>query len=484
MKILKDLLFGVSLEAVQGELGKEVASIAFDSRKIKTNTLFVAQKGEVVDGHDYIDQAIAAGAHIVVCEDLPSSMQTDLTYVKVADSRLALAQIAANFYDHPSAQLSLVGITGTNGKTTVATLLFETFTQLGYKTGLISTIRTIIGDQILPSTHTTPDPIQLQASLQAMVKEGVTHCFMEVSSHGIAQKRIEGLHFRGGVFTNLSHDHLDYHLTFANYRDVKKAFFDALPKEAFGLVNADDKNALYMLQNCKAHHRKYALKSQADYRAKILENQFEGMLLSVDQTELWTQLIGAYNASNILATYGVACELGISKEELFRVLSLQKNVEGRFEVLRVNQRVVIVDFAHTPDALKNVLDTINSIRTKNETLYTLVGCGGDRDPQKRPDMGRIAARESDKVIFTSDNPRSESPEEILAHMMAGVAAEDFKKVLKISAREDAIQAVSRMASEGDVVLIAGKGHEKYQEINGERIPFDDSQLAQQFFNEI
>lgn len=484
MKALKDILFRVSIDAVQGELDRPVVAIAFDSRKVVPQGMFVAQAGENFDGHRFIDQAIQAGATTVVCEVLPELMQADITYVRVGDSRLALGQMAANFYDAPSTKLQLVGVTGTNGKTTVTTLLYDIFTRLGYTTGLISTIRTMIGTVAQDSSHTTPDPLQLQESLKAMVDAGVTHCFMEVSSHGIAQKRIEGLTFAGGVFTNLSHDHLDFHKTFAQYRDVKKEFFDQLSEEAFVLVNADDKNAAYMLQNCSAKHIKYALKTQADYRVKILENQFEGMLLSFQQTEVWTQLVGTYNASNLLAVCAVAQELGVPAEVLFPQMSLLKNVEGRFEVLRLQNRVVIVDFAHTPDALKNVLQTINAIRTQNETLYTLIGCGGDRDAEKRPEMGKVAAQESNRVIFTSDNPRNESPENILKEMMAGVAPEDYKKTLSITSREEAIQAVSRMAAEGDVVLIAGKGHEKYQEINGERLPFDDSALAQKYFTEI
>lgn len=484
MKTLKDILFRVSIDAVQGELNRSVVAITFDSRKVVSQGVFVAQAGENFDGHRFIDQAIKSGATTIICEVLPEVTQTTVTYVRVKDSRLALGQIAANFYDAPSKKLRLVGVTGTNGKTTVTTLLYEIFTRLGYTTGLISTIRTMIGTVAQDSSHTTPDPLQLQESLQAMVNAGVTHCFMEVSSHGIAQKRIEGLTFAGGVFTNLSHDHLDFHKTFAQYRDVKKEFLDHLTEQAFALVNADDKNAAYMLQNCSAKHKKYALKTQADYRVKILENQFEGMLLSFQQTEVWTQLVGTYNASNLLAVYAVAQELGVPSDVLFPQMSLLRNVEGRFEVMRLKDRVVIIDFAHTPDALKNVLQTINAIRTQNETLYTLIGCGGDRDAEKRPDMGRIAAQESNRVIFTSDNPRNESPELILKEMMAGVAAEDYKKTLTITSREEAIQAVSRMAAEGDVVLIAGKGHEKYQEINGERLPFDDSALAQKYFTEI
>ena len=484
MKALKDILFRVSIDAVQGELDRPVVAIAFDSRKVVPQGMFVAQAGENFDGHRFIDQAIKTGATTVVCEVLPERMQADVTYVRVGDSRLALGQMAANFYDAPSTKLRLVGVTGTNGKTTVTTLLYDIFTRLGYTTGLISTIRTMIGTVAQDSSHTTPDPLQLQESLKTMVDAGVTHCFMEVSSHGIAQKRIEGLTFAGGVFTNLSHDHLDFHKTFAQYRDVKKEFFDQLSEEAFALVNADDKNAAYMLQNCSAKNTKYALKTQADYRVKILENQFEGMLLSFQQTEVWTQLVGTYNASNLLAVGAVAQELGVPAEVLFPQMSLLKNVEGRFEVLRLQNRVVIVDFAHTPDALKNVLQTINAIRTQNETLYTLIGCGGDRDAEKRPEMGKIAAQESNRVIFTSDNPRNESPENIIKEMMAGVAPEDYKKTLSITSREEAIQAVSRMAAEGDVVLIAGKGHEKYQEIKGERLPFDDSALAQKYFTEI
>ena len=484
MKTLKDILFRVSIDAVQGELNRSVVAIAFDSRKVVSQGVFVAQAGENFDGHRFIDQAIKSGATTIICEVLPEVTQETVTYVRVKDSRLALGQIAANFYDAPSKKLQLVGVTGTNGKTTVTTLLYEIFTRLGYTTGLISTIRTMIGTVAQDSSHTTPDPLQLQESLQAMVDAGVTHCFMEVSSHGIAQKRIEGLTFAGGVFTNLSHDHLDFHKTFAQYRDVKKEFLDHLTEQAFALVNADDKNAAYMLQNCSAKHKKYALKTQADYRVKILENQFEGMLLSFQQTEVWTQLVGTYNASNLLGVYAVAQELGVPSDVLFPQMSLLKNVEGRFEVMRLQDRVVIIDFAHTPDALKNVLQTINTIRTQNETLYTLIGCGGDRDAEKRPDMGRIAAQESNRVIFTSDNPRNESPELILKEMMAGVAPEDYKKTLTITSREEAIQAVSRMAVEGDVVLIAGKGHEKYQEINGERLPFDDSALAQKYFTEI
>ena len=474
MKQLKDILFGVQIEAIQGSTAQTINTIQFDSRQVGEGDLFVAVKGEQADGHDFIEKAIAKGAAAIVCQEKPEGSDDAVVWISTQNSREALAILASNYYERPSAQLKLVGVTGTNGKTTVTSLLHRLFEKAGFAAGLLSTIAVKYLDKEIDATHTTPDPLQINAHLRAMVDAGVEFCFMEVSSHGIDQDRIQGLTFVGGVFTNLSHDHLDYHNTFAEYRNVKKRFFDALPKSAFALTNSDDKNGDFMLQNTAARKLTYGLKGYSDFKAKILEAQFSGMLLIIDQQEVWTSLLGAFNAYNLLAVYAVAKELGLSSIESLSIISELGNVKGRFQTYATsNGATVIVDYAHTPDALANVLSTIAEIRTKNETLTTVVGCGGNRDQAKRPLMAEVAAKHSDKVIFTADNPRDEDPENIIDEMEKGVRPEDYKKTLRISNRKSAIKAACMELQAGDVLLIAGKGHESYQEIKGERLPFDD-----------
>ena len=474
MKQLKDILFGVQIEAIQGSTAQTINAIQFDSRQVSGGDLFVAVKGEQVDGHNFIEKAIANGAAAIVCQEKPEGGDDSVVWVSTQNSREALAILASNYFERPSAQLKLVGVTGTNGKTTVTSLLHRLFEKAGFAAGLLSTIAVKYLDKEIDATHTTPDPLQINAHLRSMVDAGVEFCFMEVSSHGIDQDRIQGLTFVGGVFTNLSHDHLDYHNTFAEYRNVKKRFFDALPKSAFALTNSDDKNGDFMLQNTAARKLTYGLKGYSDFKAKILEAQFSGMLLIIDQQEVWTSLLGAFNAYNLLAVYAVAKELGLSSIESLSIISELGNVKGRFQTYATsNGATVIVDYAHTPDALANVLSTIAEIRTKNETLTTVVGCGGNRDQAKRPLMAEVAAKHSDKVIFTADNPRDEDPENIIDEMEKGVRPEDYKKTLRISNRKSAIKAACMQLQAGDVLLIAGKGHESYQEIKGERLPFDD-----------
>src|SRR5690554_3547914 len=417
---------------------------------------------------------------VVVCENFPTQINQEITYLKVADSHLALAIMADNFYGHPSQKLKLIGITGTNGKTTTATLSHQLFTQLGYKVGLISTVKILIGKKEFEATHTTPDAITINQYLNQMVEDGCEFCFMEVSSHGIEQKRTEGLSFKAGVFTNLSHDHLDYHKTFAAYRDVKKKFFDQLPKNAFALTNADDKNGMFMLQNTPAKKRTYALSNIADYQVKILERQLGGMLLTINQKEIWVKLIGMFNASNILAIYATAIELGMDETEVLLQLSILESVSGRFEyIVSPNELTVIVDYAHTPDALENVLKTIEDIRTRNEQVITEDDYGGERDKTKRPLIRKIAAEMSDQVIFTSDNPRFEDPHQILNDIEAGVEAQHTRKTITIEDRRQAIKAAIKMANRNDIILIAGKGHETYQDINGLKHDFDDMQIAKE-----
>lgn len=481
MSKLTDILYGVSIEAVKGSTQVSVNELHFDSRKVALNDLFVAIKGVSVDGHNFIEKAVNQGALVVVCEVFPENQINGVTYVKVLDTQKALAIMASNWYGNPSENLQLVGVTGTNGKTTVTSLLFQLFKNAGYKVGLISTVKVCIDNEEIPATHTTPDALQLQKHLAQMVNVGVTYCFMEVSSHGIHQKRTEGLQFAGGVFTNLSHDHLDYHKTFKEYRDVKKTFFDNLPKTAFALTNADDKNGKVMLQNTKAKQVAYALKNYADYKVNILETSFEGMLLKVNNQEFWTKLIGDFNASNLAAVYAVAELLGLEQLETLQLISNLESVTGRFQYTISSQKITaIVDFAHTPDALKNVLETINNIRSKNETLITVVGCGGDRDKSKRPKMGAIAAQLSDKVVFTSDNPRFEEPSAILKDIEAGVEGQYFKKTLTIENREQAIKTAVSMAQPNDIILVAGKGHENYQDIKGVKTAFNDMEVVQQY----
>ena len=485
MMTLKDILYKVTLNAVAGNTNVPVNNIVFDSRKISKGDVFVAIVGTQVDGHDYIDKAISLGCIAVVSEKLPKNLKHDVTYVEVENTSTALAIMASNFYEVPSENLKLVGVTGTNGKTTIATLLYQLFKKAGYKVGLLSTVRIMVDNTEYKATHTTPDSLTINSYLKKMNDAGVEYCFMEVSSHGIHQKRTEGLRFEGGIFTNLSHDHLDYHNSFAEYRDVKKAFFDGLPKQAFSLVNIDDKNGLVMMQNTQARKFTYALKSFADYKAQILENQFGGLLLKINENEVWTRLVGNFNAYNVLAIYATAELLGLEKVEVLRLISDLESVSGRFQYLISEEKITaIVDYAHTPDALKNVLETINSIRTKNEELITVVGCGGDRDKTKRPKMGHIASALSTKVIFTSDNPRSENPDTIINEIEAGVEPQNFKKTISITDRKQAIKAACQMAKTNDIILIAGKGHETYQEIKGERFDFDDFMIVQEFLKQL
>lgn len=485
MKLLRDILFKCSIVEVKGSTNIAVTTVVFDSRKVEKHSLFVAVKGVSSDGHDFIDTAIKQGAIAIVCEELPKEINESVSYVKVKDSSAALAFIACNYYDNPSEKLKLVGITGTNGKTTTTTLLFNLFKTLDHKVGLLSTVENRINNEIIPATHTTPDALQLNALLDQMVEKGCTHCFIEVSSHAVIQHRITGLKFAGAVFTNLTHDHLDYHKTFESYRDAKKGFFDMLEDDAFALVNNDDRNGMFMLQNCKGAHKTYSLRSVSDFKVKILENHFNGMLLNIDNIDVWVKLIGSFNAYNILAAYAVAVLLKEDKQNALTTLSSLNSVEGRFEYIRsANGITGIVDYAHTPDALKNVLQTIADIRTGNEQVITLVGCGGDRDPYKRPIMAEIAAKLSNKVILTSDNPRSEDPEEILNQMQSGLDPVAKSKALKITDRREAIKTAIAFAKSGDIILVAGKGHEKYQEIKGVKHPFDDMEILKNIFSEI
>ena len=428
--------------------------------------------------------AIDNGATSIVCEVMPSNIRDGITYAVVDSSSKSLAFMASNYYDDPSENLKLIGVTGTNGKTTIATLLYQLFKKAGFKVGLLSTVKVMVDEEEYTATHTTPDSLQINKYLSAMNDEGVEFCFMEVSSHGIHQNRTKGLHFKGGIFTNLTHDHLDYHHTFAEYRDVKKTFFDDLPKSAFALVNIDDKNGLVMLQNTVAKKHTYALKNYADYRAQILENQLNGLLLKINDNDVWSKLIGNFNAYNLLAIYGTADLMGLERIEVLRLVSELDSVSGRFQYLILNGITAIVDYAHTPDALKNVLETINSIRTKNENLITVVGCGGDRDKTKRPKMAHIASALSSKVIFTSDNPRTEVPELIIEDMEKGVEPQNFKKTISIVDRKQAIKTACQFAGPKDIILIAGKGHETYQEINGERSDFDDYKIVEELLKQL
>lgn len=483
-KALKDILYGVSLVAAQGDMDSLVREIVFDSRKAKSGAVFVAIQGTAVDGHDFIPAVLAQGCKIIVTQR-PVEVPAGVTCVEVKDTALALGIMATQFYDEPSRQLTLVGITGTNGKTTTTTLLHKLFTELGYKVGLLSTVVNKIAKNDVPSTHTTPDPVALNALLAKMVEAGCEYCFMEVSSHAVAQHRIAGLHFAGGVFTNITHDHLDYHGTFKAYIDAKKAFFDNLPAGAFALTNIDDRNGMVMLQNTKAKKFSYALKTPADFKAKVMENQFSGLVLNLNGTELWSRLIGDFNAYNLMAVYAVAELLEQDKLEVMRLLSTLESVEGRFQYIRSTGGITgIVDYAHTPDALENVLKTIANIRTRNETVFTVVGCGGDRDKTKRPLMAAIACQLSDQVIITSDNPRSEDPAVIIEEMMAGVEGQYFRKTLSIQDRSQAIKTAVAMAQKGDIILVAGKGHEKYQEIQGVKHDFDDLRVLTELFEKL
>lgn len=485
MNILKDILYKVAIEAVKGSTDITVNKMDFDSRKIESNDVFIAIRGSISDGHDFIEKAIQQGAVAIICDTFPEIIAKGITYVQVKDTNSALAFMAANYFGDPSQNLKLVGITGTNGKTTIASLLYQLFKKAGFKVGLLSTVKILVDEIEYKATHTTPDSITINHYLNEMVENGVEYCFMEVSSHGIHQKRTEALHFVGGIFTNLSHDHLDYHPTFAEYRDVKKSFFDNLPKTAFALSNIDDKNGQVMLQNTVAKKLTYALKSYADYKAQILENQLSGLLLKINGNEVWVKLIGTFNAYNLLAIYGTAIELGMESLEVLRLLSDLESVSGRFQfIVSASNITAIVDYAHTPDALENVLKTINDIRTKNEQLITVVGCGGNRDKTKRPIMAGIASDLSDKAIFTSDNPRNEDPEVIINEMEIGVAPQNYKKTLTITDRKQAIKTACQLSQPNDIILIAGKGHETYQEINGIRHDFDDMKIVKEILDQL
>ena len=485
MKILKDIIYKVAIEAIKGSIDIAIGKVDFDSRKIEKNDLFVAIRGTISDGHDYISKAVELGASAIICDTLPDTVSDSVTYIQVKDTNAALAVVAANYFENPSQKLQLVGVTGTNGKTTIASLLYQLYKKAGHKVGLLSTVKIMVDDVEYKATHTTPDSITINSYLAEMVNAGVTHCFMEVSSHGIHQKRTEALHFVGGVFTNLSHDHLDYHATFAEYRDVKKSFFDHLPKTAFALSNIDDKNGPVLLQNTVAKKCSYALKSYADYKAQILESQLSGLLLKINGNEVWVKLIGTFNAYNLLAIYGTAIELGMESLEALRLLSELESVSGRFQyIVSAANITAIVDYAHTPDALENVLKTVNDIRTKNEQLITVVGCGGNRDKTKRPVMGGIASDLSDKAIFTSDNPRNEDAEVIISEMETGVAPQNYKRILSITDRKQAIKTACQLAQPNDIILIAGKGHETYQEINGVRHDFDDMKIVKELLEQL
>ena len=473
---LKDIIVNCNLLELIGNKDLDIDKVSFDSREATPGTIFFAVRGTQTDGHDYIESALDKGASAVVCEKMPKELREGVTYIRVDDSSYVLGMAAANFYGNPSKSLKLTGVTGTNGKTTIATLLYRLFSDAGYSCGLLSTIENIVDHEVVPSTHTTPDPVELNALLRRMVDHGCEYAFMEVSSHAVDQHRIAGLHFAGGIFTNLTHDHLDYHKTMANYRNAKKKFFDDLPNSAFALTNLDDKNGAVMLQNTKAHKLSYALKHDADYKGIVLESHFDGMLMKVNGTELYTQLVGGFNASNILAIYGAALALGFDKDELLVEISKLHGANGRFDMVHSESGIVgIVDYAHTPDALENVLKTINEVRKPGQTLITVAGCGGNRDATKRPEMAAVAVKLSDRVILTSDNPRNEDPEEIIRQMKAGIEPGDMPRVLSITDRREAIRTAVALAKKGDIILLAGKGHEDYQIIKGEKRHFDDKE---------
>ena len=483
MHILQDILYKVHLLEVVGTTDIAVSSIAIDSRKVIKGTAFVAIKGVAQDGHAYISKAIELGAKVIVCENMPALQVEGVTYIKVASTPEAVAFMAHQFYDAPSTKIKLVGVTGTNGKTTIATLLFKLFSSLGYTCGLVSTVQNQIGDQIIPSTHTTPDAVSLNELLSTMVNAGCSHVFMECSSHAVHQHRITGLVFTGALFSNITHDHLDYHKTFENYIAAKKGFFDALPASAFAITNSDDKRGEVMLQNTKAKKLSYGLKSSADYKGKILENALTGLVMLVNEIEVHFRLIGEFNAYNLLAVYGAAVNLGIESNVALTNLSMLAGAEGRFDYIISNKQVIgIIDYAHTPDALENVLATIKKLRKGYEQVITVVGCGGDRDKTKRPIMAQTACDLSDKVILTSDNPRTEDPAQIIADMEAGLNTAAKRKYISILDRKEAIKAAVEFAKPEDIVLVAGKGHEKYQDIHGVKHPFDDKAILLAFFN--
>ena len=474
---LSALLSSCKILELVGNTEQDITGICFDSRKVSTSSMFIATVGTLVDGHQFIASAIEKGASVIVCEKLPEQLDATITYVVVENSSRAMGLIAAAYYQHPSKKLKLVGVTGTNGKTTVATLLSNLFQALGYKVGLLSTVENKINNTVIPSSHTTPDSITINELLLAMIEANCDYCFMEVSSHATVQERIAGLSFTGGIFTNISHDHLDFHHTFDEYIKAKKYFFDQLPASAFALTNSDDKRGAVMLQNTKAHPKTYALQSMATFKAKIIENQFSGLFLNIDAEEVWFKMVGSFNAYNLLAVYATAMLLDQDKTRVLTILSTLSGAEGRFDyTIAPNGVIGIVDYAHTPDAIKNVLQTIANIRKGNETVIAIVGCGGDRDKTKRPIMAEVACKLSDKVILTSDNPRTEDPAAILKEMEAGVPISLKKKTITIQDRKEAIRTACHLAKSGDIILLAGKGHEKYQEINGVKFPFDDKQI--------
>ena len=475
--ILRQILDKVKILEIVGKLETEISEIIFDSRKVIENSLYIAIKGTLADGHQYISSAIEKGAKGIVCEVLPEQKEEGITYIKVENSSDVLGLLASNFYGNPSKDLILIGVTGTNGKTSISTLLFDVFQKMGYLSALISTVEYRIGSEVFPSTHTTPDIITLNRILSKAVEQGCQYAFMEVSSHGIHQGRIDGLNFRIAGFTNITHDHLDYHKTFLDYLNTKKRFFDELPQTAVAITNIDDKNGLVMLQNTKAKKKTYALKTLADYQGKLLEADFNGMLLNFNGKEFWTTLTGKFNVYNLLLVFAIARELGFEENEILTVISQLKRVNGRFETLKSEGGIVfVVDYAHTPDALENILDSINDIRTKNERLITVFGCGGDRDKEKRPEMGKVATRKSTLAIITSDNPRTEDPAQIIKEIEAGVESQNFSKYITIPDRKEAIKMAIKFAEPKDIVLVAGKGHETYQEINGVRHHFDDKEV--------
>ncbi|MBM3425502.1 MAG: UDP-N-acetylmuramoyl-L-alanyl-D-glutamate--2,6-diaminopimelate ligase [Bacteroidetes bacterium] len=484
MNVLKDILYKVSLTSTYGDMERKVSDLVFDSRKVVENCAFVAVKGTQVDGHDFIALALEKGATTIICEQLPETLATGITFIQVVDSAKALGIMAANFYGNPSEKIKVVAVTGTNGKTTTVTLLHQLFVRMGYSTGLLSTVENKINEEVIPSTHTTPDAVSVQALLHKMVDAGCTHCFMEASSHAIVQERIAGLKLAGAVFTNITHDHLDYHGTFDEYIKAKKKLFDELPKDAFALVNGDDKRGGVMVQNCRGTLQTFGLKSAADFKAKILSNTIEGLELEINGKLIWFRMIGSFNAYNLLGVLGTAVLLGEDEDEVLRELSAIKGAKGRFDRISIGGITAIVDYAHTPDALENVLKTINAFRTGNEQLITVVGCGGNRDKTKRPTMAKIAVSESTKAIFTSDNPRFEEPAEILRDMQAGVGPTDFRKTLTIEDRKEAIKTALLLCQKGDIVLIAGKGHEDYQEIKGVKHHFDDAEVVTELMTQL
>ncbi|AKK72454.1 UDP-N-acetylmuramoylalanyl-D-glutamate--2,6-diaminopimelate ligase [Chryseobacterium gallinarum] len=480
--IIQELVNRIPVIEIHGDVNREVAALVFDSRKITENALYIAIRGTVVDGHSFIASAIEKGATTIVCEEFPETLAEGVTYIKVKDSSKALGRLASNFYGNPSQKLKLVGVTGTNGKTSVSTLLFDVFKNLGYDAALLSTVEIRIGDEIIPATHTTPDIITINKILAEAVEKGCEYAFMEVSSHGIAQNRIEGLHFKVAGFTNLTHDHLDYHKTFEEYLKTKKRFFDELEDTAIAITNIDDKNGPVMLQNTKAEKKSYALKTMADYHGRLLEVDFNGMLLNFNGKEFWTTLTGKFNVYNLLLVFGIATELGFEQDEILQAISKLKRVSGRFETFKSDGGIFfIVDYAHTPDALENILDSINDIRTKNERLITVFGCGGDRDHSKRPEMGNIATKKSTLAIITSDNPRTEDPAQIIKEIEAGVEPQNFSKYTSIPDRKEAIKMAIKFAEPKDIVLVAGKGHETYQEINGIKHHFDDKEVINELW---